>query len=74
MRSHRTVIAAVISAIVLLMGSWNQALTQEIDDRPAYRVYLRMEKYLHKCACFVRNPRAGQRGMGTGLSCHADNR
>jgi hypothetical protein len=45
MRSHRTVIAAVISALVLLMGSWNAALTQEIDDRPAYRVFLRMEKY-----------------------------
>jgi hypothetical protein len=45
MRSHKTVIAAGISVLFLLMGSWNPGITQEIDDRPAYKVYLHMERY-----------------------------
>ncbi|MBP7584384.1 MAG: hypothetical protein KBA61_10145 [Spirochaetes bacterium] len=45
MRSHITVIAAGISVLFLLMGPRNPGISQEIDERPAYRVHLHMERY-----------------------------
>ena len=48
MRSHITVIAAGISVLFLLMGPRNPGITQEIDDRPAYRVNLHIAEIFYR--------------------------
>ncbi len=45
MRMVKTIPVAFMGAIVLFLGSWRFASTQEIDDRPAFRVHLRMDRY-----------------------------
>jgi len=45
MRVLKTVPAAFLAALALFLGPWRPASTQEIDERPAFRVHLRMDRY-----------------------------